>query len=68
MNNRGKINWAIWIAVFSAIYCSLYELTIGPYTSMEVCPGEQIVYATFTSLPIFFLAGAKREDFFTYIY
>ena len=67
MNKRGLVNWAIWISVASGIYCWIYLLTIGAYTGEKVLPGWQIVYATFTALPIYFTAGAKREDFFKYI-
>lgn len=48
----------------SGIYCAIYLLTIGSYTSSHFLPGYQIVYATFTALPIYFTAGAKREEFF----
>lgn len=51
----------------SGIYCAIYLLTIGSYTSSHFLPGYQIVYATFTALPIYFTAGAKREEFFQYI-
>lgn len=67
MNKRGLVNWAIWISVVSGIYCAIYLLTIGAYTGDKLLPGWQIVYATFTALPIYFTAGAKREDFFRYI-
>ena len=67
MNKRGLVNWAIWIGVMSGIYCAIYLLTIGSYTGSHFLPGYQIVYATFTALPIYFTAGAKREEFFQYI-
>lgn len=65
MNKRGLINWSIWISVVSGIYCGIYALTIGKWTG-TVLNGWHIVYATFTALPIYFTAGAKREDFFSY--
>lgn len=67
MNKRGLINWSIWIGVVSGIYCAIYLLTVGAYTGAHVLPGYQIVYATFTALPIYFIAGAKREDFIPFI-
>ena len=67
MNKKGFVNWAIWISVVSGIYCWIYLLTVGAYTGNKVLPGWQIVYATFTALPIYFTAGAKREDFFRYV-
>jgi hypothetical protein len=51
----------------SGIYCAIYLLTVGAYTGAKVLPGWQIVYATFTALPIYFTAGAKRSEFFNYI-
>lgn len=66
MNNKGLVNWAIWISVISGIYVAAYLFTVGTFTSNSVLPGYQIVYATFTALPIYFTAGAKREDFFKY--
>lgn len=66
MNYKGLVNWAIWISVLSGIYVAAYLFTVGTFTSNNVLPGFQIVYATFTALPIYFTAGAKREDFFRY--
>ena len=65
MNKRGLINWSIWIGVISGIYCAIYALTIGVWTG-KVINGWHIVYATFTALPIYFTAGAKRDEFFHY--
>ena len=62
MNKRGLINWAIWIGVVSGIYCAIYAVTIGAYTD-NILPGWHIIYVTFTALPIYFTAGAKREEF-----
>ena len=67
MNKKGLVNWSIWIGVVSGIYCAIYLLTVGAYTGAKVLPGWQIVYATFTALPIYFTAGAKRSEFFNYI-
>lgn len=67
MSTKALINWAIWISVISGIYCAIYLFTVGQFTADNVLPGWQIVYATFTALPIYFTAGAKREEFFNYI-
>lgn len=67
MSKKALVNWAIWISVISGIYCLIYLFTIGQYTADNVLPGFQIVYATFTALPIYFTAGAKREEFVKYI-
>jgi len=66
MNKRGLIHWAIWISVISGIYCSIYAVTIGAYTSAHVLPGWHVVYVTFTALPIYFISGAKRKEFFNF--
>ena len=66
MNKRGLINWAIWIGVMSGIYCAIYAVTIGKWTG-NILPGWHIIYVTFTALPIYFTAGAKREEFWHYI-
>lgn len=65
MNKRGLINWAIWISVVSGLYCGLYALTIGRWTE-NVTGGWHFMCATFTALPIFFIAVAKREDWLKY--
>ncbi len=65
MNKRGLVNWAIWISVISGIYCAFYALTIGKWTG-GVANGWHFMCATFTALPIFFTAGAKREDWLKY--
>lgn len=67
MSKKALVNWAIWIGVVSGIYCALYITTIGAYTSNNVLPGWHIMYATFTALPIYFTAGAKREDYLKYV-
>lgn len=67
MCKKALVNWAIWISVISGIYCAVYLFTVGQFTATNVLPGFQIVYATFTALPIYFTAGAKRGDFFKYI-
>ena len=61
MNKRGLANWGVWIGVVSGIYCAIYALTIGRWTE-GVMGGWHIMCATFTALPIYFTAGAKRED------
>lgn len=65
MSKRGLVNWAIWISVISGIYCGIYALTIGALTE-GVTGGWHFMCATFTALPIFFTAGAKRSDWFKY--
>lgn len=65
MNKRAFVNWAIWIGVVSGIYCAIYALTIGAWTE-SIFNGWHIVYVTFTALPIYFTAGAKREEFLEY--
>lgn len=65
MNKRGLVNWAIWIGVISGVYCAIYAVTIGAWTG-KVLPGWHIIYVTFTALPIYFTAGAKRDEFFKY--
>ena len=67
MNKRGLINWSIWIGVMSGIYCAIYAVTIGAWTQSSFLSGWHIIYATFTALPIYFTAGAKREEFWHYI-
>lgn len=67
MSKKALVNWAIWIGVVSGIYCALYIATIGAYTINNVLPGWHIMYATFTALPIYFTAGAKREDYLKYV-
>ena len=66
MNKRGLINWAIWIGVVSGIYCAIYTVTLTPLTG-RILPGWHIMYVTFTALPIYFTAGAKREEFIPYV-
>ncbi len=63
MTKRGLVNWAIWISVMSGIYCAIYFLTIGTWTMNSFIPGNHIMQVTFTALPIFFIAGAKRAEF-----
>jgi hypothetical protein len=58
MNIRYYINWSIWIGVWSGIYVILYLLS--PLASYGMLP------ATFVGLPIFFLAGAKKEEFLNF--
>lgn len=55
MTNRGKINWSIWIGVWTGIYVLLYLLSpLGKYG---------IVWCTFIALPIFFNGGAARKNY-----
>lgn len=55
---RGLVNWSAWIAVFTAIYCVLYVLSpLGKYGLM---------WATFVALPIYFITGAPRKEFWNF--
>ena len=63
MSTKALVNWAIWIGGISGVYCVIYILTVGQYTMDVVLPGYHVMCATFTALPIFFTAGAKREDY-----
>lgn len=66
MNKRGLTNWAIWISGIAGVYCAIYAVTIGAWTSASILPGWHIIYVTFTALPIYFIAGAKRSEFFKF--
>lgn len=56
MTIKGKINWSIWIGVWTGIYVVLYLLSpLGKYG---------IIWVTFIALPIFFNGGAQRKDYF----
>ena len=67
MSKKALVDWAIWIGVISGIYCILYILTVGKYTMDVVLLGWHIMCCTFTALPIYFTAGAKREDYISYL-
>lgn len=58
MTNRGLFNWTVWISAWSALYTLVYLLS--PLSQYGV------VYCTFVGLPIYFLSGAKKEEFFNY--
>ena len=58
MTNRGLFNWTVWISAWSALYTLLYLLS--PLADYGV------VYCTFVGLPIYFLSGAKKEEFLNY--
>lgn len=58
MTNKGLFNWTVWISVWSAIYTFLY--LISPLAQYGV------VYCTFVGLPIYFLSGAKKEEFLNF--
>lgn len=57
--NRKLINWAIWIALWSGVYCAIYTMT--PLYKYG------IMWNTFVALPIFFTAGAKKSEYFNYV-
>lgn len=58
MNARFGINMGIWIGVASGIYVLLYSLS--PLAAGGVLP------CTFIALPIYFNAGARKEEYFNY--
>lgn len=60
MNKRFLINWAIWIGVFSGIYCLIY-------VNLPL-PTQSLMWMTFVGLPIYFNGGAKREEYFSYVF
>lgn len=55
MNKRFLFNWTIWISLVAAIYTYLYA--ISPLEKYGV------VFATFVALPIYFISGAKLEEY-----
>lgn len=55
MTTKGKINWSIWIGVWTGIYVLLYLMSpLGQYG---------FIWITFIALPIFFNGGAARKDY-----
>ena len=67
MNKRGLVNWAIWIGVASAIYVALYAIILIPLTGSVLGSGWHVMCATFTALPIYFISGAQRGEFWKFI-
>jgi hypothetical protein len=58
MNKRYLFNWTVWISVWAAVYVFFYVISpLGQYG---------VVYGTFVALPIYFTAGAKKEEFWHY--
>lgn len=55
MTKRYAINWSIWIGIVVGVYAVLY--TFSPLYAYGCMP------CTFVALPLYFLAGAKKEDF-----
>jgi hypothetical protein len=53
------VNWAIWIGVVSGIYVYIYLQT--PLAQYGV------IWMTFVALPIYFNAGAKPEEYISYV-
>lgn len=66
MCKKALVKWSLWISVIAGIYCYLYLVTLGQLTVTSVIPGWQLLAATFTAFPIYFTAGAKREDFLNF--
>lgn len=59
MTRRYLVNWSIWIGLWSGIYVFFYMLSpLGQYGMLP---------ATFIGLPIYFLAGAKKEEFLDFV-
>lgn len=55
MTKRFLFNWAVWIGLLAGLYCLVYVL-ITPLFSFGVLP------VTFVAFPLYFIAGAKKED------
>lgn len=55
MSKKYLINWSIWIGVWSGLYVFFY--VVSPLGTYGMLP------ATFISVPMYFLAGAKKEEF-----
>lgn len=58
MTKRFLFNWSIWIGLATGVYTALY--LISPLAQYGV------VYATFIALPIYFISGAKKEEYFNF--
>lgn len=58
MNNRFLFNWCVWIGLATGVYVALYILS--PLNDYGV------VYATFVALPIYFISGAKRNEYLNF--
>lgn len=58
MTKRFFFNWSVWIGLATGVYTALY--LISPLAQYGV------VYATFIALPIYFISGAKREEYFNF--
>ena len=54
LSKKYAVNWSIWIGLVVGIYSFLYILS--PLNKYEVMP------CTFVGLPLFFIAGAKKEE------
>ena len=59
MTNKYLFNWCVWIGLATGVYTALYMLS--PLSQYGV------VYATFVALPIYFISGAKKEEYFNFI-
>lgn len=58
MTNRYLFNWCVWIGLATGVYSALYLLS--PLAQYGV------IYATFIALPIYFISGAKKEEYFNF--
>ena len=58
MTKRYLFNWCVWIGLATGVYSAIYLLT--PLKNYGV------IYATFIALPIYFISGAKREEYFNF--
>jgi hypothetical protein len=59
MTKRYALNWSIWIGIVSGVYALLY--TLSPLYKYGCMP------CTFVALPLYFISGAKRSEFFDFL-
>ena len=55
MNKRYLVIMSIWVGLIVGLYCMLYQFI--PF------PAKNLIWVTFVSLPIYFGAGAKPQEF-----
>ena len=56
-----------WMTALSLIFCPLTFLYIWLYP-MIIPASQNVVWAGFVSMPIYFIVGAKKEDFHRFFY
>ncbi len=60
MSTKVTVKWSIWIGACTGVYVWLYLLSpLAQYG---------IIWVSFIALPIYFNGGAKREEYFHYIF